>query len=49
VAGPFGKRGDVKVDLAIAADAGRAEIDLVFVDSKKPNGSAAGAPCACAF
>ncbi len=34
VAGPFGERGDVEVDLAIAADAGRTEIDLVFVDGR---------------
>ncbi len=34
MAGPFGERGDVKIDLAIAADAGRAEIDLVFVDRR---------------
>ena len=34
VAGPFGERGDMQIDLAVAADAGRTEIDLVFVDRR---------------
>jgi len=34
MAGPFGERGDVQIDLAIAADAGGTEIDLVFVDRR---------------
>ena len=34
MARPLGQRRDVQVDLAIAADARRAEIDLVFVDGE---------------
>jgi hypothetical protein len=34
VARPLGQRGHVQVDLAVAADAGRTEIDLVFVDRR---------------
>ena len=34
MAGPLGERGDVQIDLAVAADARRAEIDLVFVDRR---------------
>ena len=34
MAGPLGERGDVQIDLAVATDAGRAEIDLVFVDRR---------------
>ena len=32
MARPLGQRRDVKIDLTVATDAGRAEIDLVFVD-----------------
>ena len=34
MAGPLGERRDVQIDLAIAADPRRAEIDLVFVDRR---------------
>ena len=34
MARPLGERGDVQIDLAIAADAGGAEIDLVLVDRR---------------
>ena len=34
MAGPLGQRRDVQVDLAVAAHARRAEIDLVFVDRR---------------
>ena len=34
MAGPLGQRRDVQIDLAVAADARRAEIDLVFVDRR---------------
>ena len=34
VAGPLRQRRDVQIDLAVAADPGRAEIDLVFVDRR---------------
>ena len=34
MAGPLGERRDMKIDLAIAADPRRAQIDLVFIDRR---------------